>query len=276
MVWNTNHPLAAGILREAEARGIAVPSVEGVRTIAGVGLAGKYEGNEIEVVNAAYLDKQGVAYDVEAFRALSEEGNSISFLLENEKAVGMVAQGDRIKKNAKTMVEALKKQGVVPVMLTGDNEAAARSVARQLGIADVHAALLPDDKEKIIRQYEEQGKVVMMVGDGINDAPSLARADIGIAIGAGTDVAIDSADVVLVRSDPADILKFLTPARRTSRKMVQNLWWGAGYNIVAIPLAAGVLAPIGILLDPAVGAALMSVSTVVVALNALTLRLKDK
>jgi len=158
--------------------------------------------------------------------------------------------------------------------LTGDNQAAAALVAQQLGIDDFHAQLLPEDKTKMVAQYQAQGQRVLMVGDGVNDAPSLAAAEIGGAIGAGTDVAIDSADVVLVRSDPADIINFLNLAQRTMRKMVQNLWWGAGYNIVALPLAAGILAPIGVLLSPAVGAVLMSLSTIVVAINALTLKLK--
>jgi Cu2+-exporting ATPase len=159
-------------------------------------------------------------------------------------------------------------------MLTGDNEASAMAVARQVGIRDVHASLLPEDKEKVISEYQQAGKAVMMVGDGVNDAPALARADIGVAIGAGTDVAIDSADVVLVKSNPYDIIHFLSLARNTTKKMIQNLWWGAGYNIVAIPLAAGVLAPVGIILSPAAGAILMSVSTIIVAINALTLRIK--
>ena len=159
-------------------------------------------------------------------------------------------------------------------MLTGDNEASAKAVAGQVGISDIYASLLPENKEKVILDYQHKGKAVMMVGDGVNEAPALARADIGVAIGAGTDVAIDSADVILVKSNPYDIIHFLSLAKNTSNKMVQNLWWGAGYNIIAIPLAAGVLAPIGIILSPAVGAVLMSVSTVIVAINALMLRMK--
>jgi len=159
-------------------------------------------------------------------------------------------------------------------MLTGDNEGYARNVAERVGIPEVHASLLPGDKEKIIQSFQQDGEKVMMVGDGVNDAPALARADIGVAIGAGTDVAIDSADVVLVKSNPSDILHFFTLSRNTTHKMVQNLWWGAGYNIVPLPLAAGVLAPVGIILSPAAGAVLMSISTIVVALNSMTLKLK--
>ena len=159
-------------------------------------------------------------------------------------------------------------------MLTGDNQEAATAVANYLGIDNFHAGLLPDGKEKIVSEMTNAGKKVAMVGDGINDAPALARATVGIAIGAGTDVAIDSADVVLTNSNPEDILHFLDLSKQTRNKMIQNLWWGAGYNIVAIPLAAGILAPIGIILSPAVGAILMSLSTVIVAINAMTLKIK--
>jgi ATPase, P-type (transporting), HAD superfamily, subfamily IC len=157
-------------------------------------------------------------------------------------------------------------------MLTGDNRQVSSVVAKQLGIEDVYAELMPDEKEAIVKSYKEKGLVVMMVGDGINDAPSLARANIGVAIGAGTDVAIESADVILVKSNPSDILHFLSLAKNTQSKMVQNLWWGAGYNIVAIPLAAGVLANWGIILSPAIGAIFMSFSAVIVAINAMLLR----
>jgi Cu2+-exporting ATPase len=164
-------------------------------------------------------------------------------------------------------------RGIEPVMLTGDNRQVAEAVAAELGITDVHAQMMPEDKEEMIQAYQKQGKKVMMVGDGINDAPSLVRADIGVAIGAGTDVAVESADVILVKSEPSDIMNFLTLAEKTMKKTVQNLWLGAGYNILAVPLAAGVLAAAGLILSPAVGAILMSISTVVVALNAMTLRL---
>src|SRR5699024_10939704 len=149
----------------------------------------------------------------------------------------------------------------------------AQAVARELGIDTVYAELMPEDKEKIIQKYKDQDQMTLMVGDGINDAPSLARADIGMAIGAGTDVAIDSADVILVKSDPSDILHFLNLAKKTNRKIVQNMWWGAGYNILAIPLAAGILAAIGFTLSPAVGAILMSLSTIIVAINAMLLKI---
>ena len=184
----------------------------------------------------------------------------------------MIAQGDQIKESSKQMVGDLLSRNITPVMLTGDNNEVAH-VAKELGISDVHAQLMPEDKESIIKDYQSDGNKVMMVGDGINDAPSLIRADIGIAIGAGTDVAVDSGDIILVKSNPSDIIHFLTLSNNTMRKMVQNLWWGAGYNIVLCTFS-GILAFIGLILSPAIGAILMSLSTVIVAINAFTLKLK--
>ncbi|WP_303182110.1 heavy metal translocating P-type ATPase [uncultured Butyricimonas sp.] len=270
----SNHPLAASIIAEAKERGIPVPRVENVTLISGTGLIGVVDGVTVEIVTAAFLDRRKIPYDTELFARLAGEGNSVSFIVVEDTVVGLVAQGDRIKPEAEAAVAELQKEHVRPVMLTGDNEAAASAIAARLGITDVHASLLPENKDQVVIAYQQQGEKVMMVGDGVNDAPALARADIGVAIGAGTDVAIDSADVVLVRSNPYDIVTFLALAKSTTRKMVQNLWWGAGYNILAIPLAAGVLAPVGIILSPAIGAVLMSLSTVIVAINAMMLRVK--
>ncbi|MCF1584898.1 copper-translocating P-type ATPase [Tetragenococcus koreensis] len=270
---NSSHPLAVGILNKAEELSLDIPEASDVDNLPGVGLEGTVEGKDIKIASVSYLNKQSISYDQELFDKLSSKGNSVSFLLIDEKNIGLVAQGDQIKPAAKSMIQSLKDQNIEPVMLTGDNKQVAQSVAKELGITDIHAELMPEDKEEIVKDYRDNDQVVMMVGDGVNDAPSLARADIGVAIGAGTDVAIDSADVILVKSDPSDILHFLTLAKRTQRKMVQNLWWGAGYNIIAIPLAAGVLAPIGIILSPAVGAILMSLSTIIVAINAMLLNI---
>ncbi|WP_218014308.1 MULTISPECIES: heavy metal translocating P-type ATPase [unclassified Butyricimonas] len=270
----SNHPLAASIIAEAKERGIPMPRVENVTLISGTGLIGVVDGVTVEIVTAAFLDRRKIPYDTELFARLAGEGNSVSFLVVEDTVVGLVAQGDRIKPEAEAVVAELQKEHVRPVMLTGDNEAAASAIAARLGITDVHASLLPENKDQVVIAYQQQGEKVMMVGDGVNDAPALALADIGVAIGAGTDVAIDSADVVLVRSNPYDIVTFLALAKSTTRKMVQNLWWGAGYNILAIPLAAGVLAPVGIILSPAIGAVLMSLSTVIVAINAMMLRVK--
>lgn len=270
----SGHPLAAGILDGARQKNLTLPEASDVKTIEGVGLSGTVEGRQVGIVTASYLDDRHLPYSENEFRELSHQGNSVSYLLSDDQVVGLVAEGDGIKPDARKTVEALKNMGIEPVMLTGDNEGFARSVAKRVGITDYHASLLPEDKEKVIESYQHGNRPVVMVGDGVNDAPALARADIGIAIGAGTDVAIDSADVILVRSDPYDAVHFLNLANSASRKIVQNLWWGAGYNIVAIPLAAGILAPAGIVLSPAVGAVLMSVSTVIVAINAMTLKMK--
>lgn len=271
----SNHPLATGIINYAKEQQMTIPTAKNTETIAGVGIKGQVNHQEMSVVTANYLTKMGLSYDEAEFTRLAEAGNSISYLLINQKVAGIVAQGDQIKAGSQSMIDALKKQGIVPVMLTGDNQASAEVVAKQLGIQEVYASLLPEDKEKIVKRYRDAGNVVMMVGDGVNDAPSLARANVGIAIGAGTDIAIDSADVILVKSNPSDILHFLSLAKQTTKKMIQNLWWGAGYNLFAIPLAAGILAPFGLLLSPAVGAILMSFSTVIVALNALTLKIDE-
>ena len=270
---DSSHPLSIGVLKKLEELNLTTPVATDTSTIPGVGIEGTIDHQTVKIVNVAYLTKKGISYDQQLFSELSTKGNSVSFLLVNDKNIGLVAQGDQIKPEAKTMIQALKAQNIKPVMLTGDNQQAAAAVAQQLGIDDVHAELLPEDKEKLVKEYKNNDLVVMMVGDGVNDAPSLARANVGVAIGAGTDVAVDSADVILVKSDPADILHFLSLAKNTSKKMVQNLWWGAGYNIIAIPLAAGALAFAGILLSPAVGAIIMSFSTVIVAVNAMLLKI---
>lgn len=271
---HSNHPLAIGIMEMATEKEISFPAPENVSVISGTGLSGHVEEKQALIVKAGHLDTHNIVYDKNQFDELSGKGNSVSYLVVDDKAVGIVAQGDEIKPEANATVDGLKQRRITPVMLTGDNEGYARNVAERVGIPEVHASLLPGDKEKIIQSFQQDGEKVMMVGDGVNDAPALARADIGVAIGAGTDVAIDSADVVLVKSNPSDILHFFTLSRNTTHKMVQNLWWGAGYNIVALPLAAGVLAPVGIILSPAAGAVLMSISTIVVALNSMTLKLK--
>lgn len=270
---SSSHPLAASIVAEARERGVRPVDVRDVQAVAGVGVKGTLDdGSHALIANARYLDEQGIPYERAAFDELAGRGLTVSYLVVDGEVRGVAAQGDQIKPTARQAVRELKARGVVAVMLTGDNEAAARSVARTLGIDEFRAGLLPQDKVKLVQQRRDAGDVVMMVGDGINDAPALARADVGVAIGAGTDVAIDSADVVLVKSDPEDIVRLLDLGTNTTRKIKQNLWWGAGYNIVAIPLAAGVLAPVGILLSPAAGAVLMSQSTVIVAVNAMTLK----
>lgn len=270
----SNHPLAISIVDFAKSKNVSFTNPQDVNNIPGVGLEGLIDNKTYKITNVSYLDKNKLNYDDDLFTKLAQQGNSISYLIEDQQVIGMIAQGDQIKESSKQMVADLLSRNITPVMLTGDNNEVAHAVAKELGISDVHAQLMPEDKESIIKDYQSNGNKVMMVGDGINDAPSLIRADIGIAIGAGTDVAVDSGDIILVKSNPSDIVHFLTLSNNTMRKMVQNLWWGAGYNIVAVPLAAGALAFVGLILSPAVGAILMSLSTVIVAINAFTLKLK--
>lgn len=270
----SNHPLAIGIVDFATEKNISYVEPQDVNNISGVGLEGIVDNKKYKITNVSYLDKYEFDYDKDLFTTLAQRGNSISYLIDEQLVIGIIAQGDKIKVSSKQMVADLLSRNITPVMLTGDNKEVAHVVAKELGINDVQAQLMPEDKESIIKDYQSNGKKVMMVGDGINDAPSLIRADIGIAIGTGTDVAVESGDIILVKSNPSDIIHFLTLSKNTMRKMIQNLWWGAGYNIIAVPLAAGILAFIGLILSPALGAVLMSLSTVIVAINAFTLKLK--
>lgn len=267
----TNHPLAVGVMNYLKSENIESYQAQDVSTLKGIGVSGTVEGHQVILANQKEVEKRQLNFDQEKLKDYQAQGNTISFLLIDDQLIAFFAMGDTLKAQAQDFIKKLRDVGIEPVMLTGDNQAAAKAVADYLGIKEFYSELLPDDKEKIIKEYTDKGKKVMMVGDGINDAPALARASIGMAIGAGTDIAIDSADVVLTNSNLPDILKFVRLAKKTHSKMIQNLWWGAGYNILAIPLAAGVLAPLGILLSPAVGAILMSLSTIIVAINAMTL-----
>lgn len=269
----SQHPLARGILREAEERGLTLPEVVDFASITGVGLEGRVNGAHVQVVSPRFIREHELSIDEAAFDQLSAAGKTVVFTIRDGELVGMIALADMVRDEAKETVRALRERGVRSIMLTGDNRKVANWVASQLHIDEVYAEVLPDDKSRQVQTVQADGSKVAMVGDGINDAPALAQADVGIAIGSGTDVAVETADIVLVRSSPKDVLSILDLSRNTYNKMIQNLWWAAGYNIVAIPLAAGVLAPLGILLSPAVGAVLMSLSTVIVALNARTLKL---
>lgn len=271
---NANHPLAVGIMNYLKEHEIKPYQAENLKNLSGVGLEATVKKQQVKIVNEKEVERLGLNVEQALLKPYQEQGNTISFLILENHLAAIVALGDVVKTEAKEFIRTLKERKITPVMLTGDNKNAAQAVADYLGIEEYYGGLLPDDKEAVVQKYLDQGKKVIMVGDGINDAPSLARASIGMAIGAGTDIAIDSADVVLTNSDPKDILHFLDLAKQTRKKMIQNLWWGADYNILAIPLAAGILAPIGIILSPAVGAVLMSLSTVVVALNALTLKIR--
>lgn len=267
----SNHPVAKGIILAAQKKQLKLVAVEHVQAIAGVGMSGSYQQHQLAIVNASYLDKHAITYAKDDFARAASAGNTVSFVLRDGQVLGMLAVGDQVKEDAAAAIRGFKELGYTPVMLTGDNEYSARAVASSVGIDAVNAKLMPADKVELVRHYQQLGGVIM-VGDGINDAPSLAQADVGFAIGAGTNVAIESADVVVVKSHLRDVLSFLKLARKTSRKMVQNLWWASAYNIIAIPLAAGVLAPVGITLAPAVGGLVMAASAIIVALNAMSLR----
>lgn len=271
----SEHPIARGILDTARERGIDIPSSEGFRGIAGKGVVARVEGEEYRVGGPALLEAESAEVPQEleeAAAAAADRGQAAIYLLRGRQALAVFAVADAIREESREAVKALQERGIEVAMLTGDAEAVARAVAGELGIDTVFAGVLPEDKASKVRELQEGGRRVAMVGDGVNDAPALATADIGIAMGAGTDVAVEAGHIVLVRSDPRDIPRIVALSRATWRKMVQNLWWAAGYNIVAIPLAAGVLSTWGVLLTPAVGAVLMSASTVIVALNAQLLR----
>jgi P-type Cu2+ transporter len=269
---NSEHPIATGIVQRAKDKEVTIHKVTDFQSITGKGIQGKADGKVVNVVSPKYVNDQQLDYDQQLFNEMSEQGKTVVFVLVDEELIGMIALADMVRDTAKEAIVALKEQDIHPIMLTGDNRKVANWVAKQLGIDEVYAEVLPDDKANQVKEIKEKGWKVAMTGDGVNDAPALATADLGIAIGAGTDVAMETADVVLVKSNPKDVVALMELSRKTYRKMVQNLWWAAGYNIFAIPLAAGVLAPIGIVLSPAVGAILMSLSTVIVAINAKLLK----
>jgi P-type Cu2+ transporter len=271
----SEHPIARGVVASARDRDLEVPSPEGFRSMPGKGVAASVEGTEYRVGGPALLQKDGAEVSGplrDAAEAASSRGQAAIYLVREGKALAVFAVADAVRDESREAVQALHERGIQVAMLTGDARAVAEAVAAELEIDTVFAEVLPDEKASKVKELQEGGRKVAMVGDGVNDAPALATADIGIAIGAGTDVAVEAGHIVLVRSDPRDIPRIITLSRATYRKMLQNLWWAAGYNVFAIPLAAGVLAAWGVLLTPAVGAVLMSASTVIVAVNAQLLR----
>ncbi len=270
----SEHPIAAGIVRSTREKGLSVPSADDFSAIPGKGALGIVSGKKVAVVSPSYLAETGKSTpDAELFEDLSAEGKTVVFVLVDDETVGLLALADIIRPESAGAIARLKEMGVEPMMLTGDNARVAAWVAGELGIERFFAEVLPQDKAAKVKEVQAQGKVVAMTGDGINDAPALAQADVGVAVGAGTDVAIETADVILVRSNPEDVANVVALSKATYRKMQQNLAWATSYNVIAMPLAAGVLYNYGIVLSPAFGAALMSLSTVVVAVNARLLRL---
>ena len=275
--FNSEHPLAKAIVAEAQRRGLPQLSATNFEALPGRGAKALVEGASLEIGGSRLLTEAKVTGSPEVEKlaiAWASDGKTVLYAVAPDRLLGAFAVEDEIRPESKEAVTELHHLGVRVAMITGDSKTVADSVARRIGIDEVAAEVLPADKASAVQRFQAGGKQVAMVGDGVNDAPALATANVGIAIGAGTDVAIESADIVLVRSDPRDVTAIVELARATYRKMVQNLWWAAGYNVLAIPIAAGVLYPVGILLTPAVGAVLMSVSTVIVAVNARLLRLR--
>lgn len=271
----SEHPIALGIVNTAKDRDIKIPPAEEFRALTGKGVAAIVDGVEYQVGGPALLKEENVEVPSslrQAAEAVSERGQAAIYLLGKGKVIALFAVADAIREESSEAVLELQKMGIEVAMLTGDAKAVADAVAEEIGIDIVFAEVLPEEKASKVQDLQKDGKKVAMIGDGVNDAPALATADIGVAIGAGTDVAVEAGHIVLVRSDPRDIPRIVTLSRATYGKMLQNLWWAAGYNIVAIPLAAGALAAWGILLTPAFGALLMSASTVIVAINAQLLR----
>lgn len=269
---HSEHPIARGVVRSAEERGLSLLPLENFRAIPGKGVEAETAGRVVRVVSPGYLAEQGMAAEDERVGALQRQGKTVVFLLEGERLTGALALADIIRPESGDAIRRLKGMGIRCMMLSGDNRDVAAWVAGELGLDEYFAEVLPHEKAEKIREVQRRYRVAM-VGDGINDAPALVQADVGIAIGAGTDVAVESADIVLVRNDPRDAAAIIDLSKKTYRKMFENLLWATGYNTVAIPLAAGVLFGAGILLTPAAGAVLMSASTVIVAVNARLLRI---
>ncbi len=267
----SSHPIAQAIVKHVKDKGINIARFESSETITGVGVAGTYENSHYELISLKSYNEKVYGDDLQI---KSDQAYTSSVLTKNNEALAVVSLGDQIKDSSYSLVKSLKDNGLQIIMATGDNEAVAKSVADKLGI-NYLAQQRPEDKYKLIQKLQSEGKKVIMLGDGVNDAPALKLANLGVAIGTGTKVALDSADVILLNSEPKDLEAFLKLANQTQRKVKQNLFWGAGYNFLAIPLAAGALAWAGITITPAIGAILMSLSTIIVAVNAMSLNLKD-
>jgi len=275
---DSEHPIAQGIRRKAEEEGAKAESISGFEAIKGRGIKAQWNGKSVYVGGPSLLEMLDLKLsgDLAAFaNKANENAQTVVYMVVEKAVVAAFALADVVRAESKHAIKRLHEMGIEVAMLTGDSQHVADAVARELGIDTVFAGVLPEDKDKKVTELQQQGKKVAMVGDGVNDAPALTRADIGIAIGSGTDVAIESADIILVQSNPLDVVKIFELSRATYRKMIQNLIWATGYNVIALPLAAGVLAPVGFILSPAVGAVLMSLSTVVVAVNAQLLRRTD-
>lgn len=269
----SEHPIANGIVKEGKERNLQSYDIKDYRNLTGKGLVAKIGNDEIAIVSPGTVRANKIPFDEAKYDQLAVQGKTVVFVLKDNVLQGMIALADIIRESSYKVIKELNERGIETIMMTGDNSRVANYVGEKLGISKVIAEVLPHEKSNNVKDLKQNGKKVAMIGDGVNDAPALAEADLGIAIGAGTDVAIETADVVLVNSNPVDILNIIKLSKASRRKMVQNLGWAAGYNIIAIPLAAGVLYNIGFVITPAVGAAVMSLSTIICAVNAQLLKI---
>lgn len=267
---HSEHPIAKGIAASVE----KPPRVQDFKAIPGKGAQGRVKGKEVKVVSPGFLRENNISMQDERIDTFNSQGKTVVFVMIDGELEGAIAMADIIREESKEAISKLKKMGIQCMMLTGDNNLVAKWVAEEIGLDEYFAEVLPKDKAEKVKEVQSRGLIVAMTGDGVNDAPALAQADVGIAIGAGTDVAVQTADIILVHSNPLDTASILDLSRATYRKMIQNLAWATGYNAFAIPLAAGVLYSYGVLLSPAMGAVLMSLSTVIVAINARFLKIK--
>lgn len=270
---NSEHPIAKGIVNEGKNRNLELKEVSHYQNLTGKGLEAEINGKKIMIVSPGYMKSEKIEFDENHYEELAQQGKTVVFVLENHRLMGYIALSDIVRTTAKEAVETLRTMGIESIMLTGDNERVAAYVGEALKIDTVISEVLPQEKSEKIDELISKGKKVAMTGDGVNDAPSLAKADLGIAIGAGTDVAIETADIILVKSNPLDVVSIIKLSKATYKKMIQNLIWATGYNIIALPLAAGILYNQGILISPALGAVLMSLSTIIVSINARFLKI---
>lgn len=270
---NSEHPIAQGIVNEGKKLKLKLKEVKDYQNLPGKGLKANVDGRDIMIVSPGYMRTEKIAFDINHYEQLAQMGKTVIFILDGNALLGYLALSDIVRETAREAIDILRSMDIETILLTGDNQRVAAYVGNQLKIDTIIAEVLPQEKASKIDELITEGKIVAMTGDGVNDAPSLAKADLGIAIGAGTDVAIETADVILVRSNPLDVVTIFKLSKATYQKMIQNLIWATGYNIIALPLAAGVLYNQGIVINPAVGAALMSLSTIIVAINAKLLKI---
>lgn len=269
----SDHPIAKGIVKEGKERKLEIYDVKDYRNLTGKGLTATVKDAEVSVVSPGTMKNNHISFDEKKYEALAQQGKTVVFILRNNKLQGIIALADIIRESSYKVIKELNDLGIETIMMTGDNKRVANYVGDKLGLSQVIAEVLPHEKSKYVSKLKKDGKKVAMIGDGINDAPALAESDVGIAIGAGTDVAIETADIILVNSNPVDVLTIIKLSKASYKKTIENFVWAAGYNVIAIPLAAGILINQNILITPAIGAVVMSLSTIIVAINAQMLKI---